>query len=221
MNKKFFDLPEEKRQDIINGALHVFSKYDYKKASTDEIAAQAGVSKSLLFHYFGSKKGLYMFIYSYANEFLIREMSQCHNYEEKDFFKILLDAQACKLRVLLPHPDIILFIFKAYFEEEPSIKPLIDKSFESILTQSSRAFLQRADTGKFKEGVSPEEVLNIILWMSEGFMRNRMAEQALGLQNLPPKDRSAKQLGDLKKYNDEYQKYIDLLRRQFYKPEFI
>ena len=31
MNQKFFDLPEEKQQRIINSALTVFSKYDYKK----------------------------------------------------------------------------------------------------------------------------------------------------------------------------------------------
>ena len=45
MNQKFFDLPEEKQQRIINSALTVFSKYDYKKASTDEIVRLAGISK--------------------------------------------------------------------------------------------------------------------------------------------------------------------------------
>ncbi len=50
MNEKFFALPEEKRHQIINAAIEVFSKYDYKHASTDLIAAKAGISKgSIIF----------------------------------------------------------------------------------------------------------------------------------------------------------------------------
>ena len=38
MNEKFFALPEEKRHQIINAAIEVFSKYDYKHASTDPVS---------------------------------------------------------------------------------------------------------------------------------------------------------------------------------------
>ena len=55
MNEKFFALPEEKRHQIINAAIEVFSKYDYKHASTDLIAAKAGISKGSLFYYFHNK----------------------------------------------------------------------------------------------------------------------------------------------------------------------
>ena len=88
MNNKFFDLPQEKQNTIINAALHVFAKYDYKKASTDEITSLAGISKGLLFHYFENKKGLYLFLYKYAISFFIKEMSSMHDYTETDFFKI-------------------------------------------------------------------------------------------------------------------------------------
>lgn len=49
MNDRFKELPEEKQMAILNAAMEVFAKYDYKKASTDLIAAKAGVSKGLLF----------------------------------------------------------------------------------------------------------------------------------------------------------------------------
>ena len=51
MNEAFFALPEEKRQRILNAALEAFAKHEYKKASTDDIAAKAGISKGLLFYY--------------------------------------------------------------------------------------------------------------------------------------------------------------------------
>ena len=63
MNDKFFDLKKEKQDRMINGALKVFALNGYQKASTDDIVKEAEISKGLLFHYFGSKAGLYIFVY--------------------------------------------------------------------------------------------------------------------------------------------------------------
>ena len=49
MNDKFYALPEEKQSQILNAAYKVFATNQYKKAPTSEIAAEAGISKSLLF----------------------------------------------------------------------------------------------------------------------------------------------------------------------------
>ncbi len=205
MNNKFFDLPQEKQNTIINAALHVFAKYDYKKASTDAITSLAGISKGLLFHYFENKKGLYLFLYKYAINIFIKEMSSMHDYTETDFFKILVNAQMCKLAVLSKHPDIMLFIVQVYYEESPVVKDEIDKSFSAIIADSSRRFLERVDTSKLKDDISAEKLLNIILWMSEGFMRTRTPSQ----------------LADLPKLNEEYLEHIEIMRKQVYKPEFI
>ena len=48
------DISGEKREQIIRAAMKNFSK-----TVMDEIVADAGVSKGLVFHYFGSKKALY------------------------------------------------------------------------------------------------------------------------------------------------------------------
>ena len=66
MNEKFYALPEEKQSKIINAAYKVFATNQYKKAPTSEIAAEAGIPKSLLFHYFHNKRELYLFLWKYA-----------------------------------------------------------------------------------------------------------------------------------------------------------
>ncbi|MGN0696671.1 MAG: TetR/AcrR family transcriptional regulator, partial [Oscillospiraceae bacterium] len=110
MNDKFFELPAEKREQMLNGALHVFAKYDYKKASTEEIAASAGVSKALLFHYFENKRGLYLFAYSYSVDIFQREMRNMRDDSENDFFRMIENAQMCKMAILAKHPDIMMFL---------------------------------------------------------------------------------------------------------------
>ena len=66
MNDKFYALSEEKQSKILNAAYKVFATNQYKKAPTSEIAEEAGISKSLLFHYFHNKLELYLFLWKYA-----------------------------------------------------------------------------------------------------------------------------------------------------------
>lgn len=68
MNDKFFNLPLEKQQRIINAAYKVFSQSSYKKAPMSEIADEGGISKALLFHYFTNKKELYFYLWNSAIE---------------------------------------------------------------------------------------------------------------------------------------------------------
>ena len=75
MNEKFFALPEEKRRRIVNAAMEAFGKNEYKRASTDDIAARAGISKGLLFHYFGSKKELYFYLYRHVERMVAEQVA--------------------------------------------------------------------------------------------------------------------------------------------------
>ncbi|MFA9380254.1 MAG: TetR/AcrR family transcriptional regulator [Acetanaerobacterium sp.] len=50
----------DKRQELLNACVEEFARYGYEKANTNRICEAAGVSKGLLFHYFGTKKKLYL-----------------------------------------------------------------------------------------------------------------------------------------------------------------
>ena len=76
MNEKFFSLPEEKQQAIINAGLRVFSQNTYKKSPVSEIAKEAGISKSLLFYYFRNKKELYLFLWEKCAQVTIEYMRE-------------------------------------------------------------------------------------------------------------------------------------------------
>lgn len=97
------------------------------------------------------------------------------------------------------------FITNAYFEEDPRVRPALADSFSAIVADSSVRFLARADASKLREGVSAEALLNIVLWMADGFMRSRTPEQ----------------LQDLDALNDAFLAHVGLLKKQFYKEEFL
>ena len=50
----------ERRQAILEAALHVFEAGSYSGATTAEIAAAAGISEPILYRHFGSKRDLYL-----------------------------------------------------------------------------------------------------------------------------------------------------------------
>lgn len=47
---------EEKRQKILLAATRVFARHGFDKAATSAIAAEAGVSKALVYHYYDTKQ---------------------------------------------------------------------------------------------------------------------------------------------------------------------
>jgi AcrR family transcriptional regulator len=51
---------DERRAQILGCARRLFSENTYDSVSTSEIAREAGVARSLLHHYFGSKRELYL-----------------------------------------------------------------------------------------------------------------------------------------------------------------
>ncbi len=51
---KFLTLTEEKRLTILNAAFQCFGKFGYEKASINDIAVAAHISKASVFQYFGT-----------------------------------------------------------------------------------------------------------------------------------------------------------------------
>ena len=101
MNDKFFDLKQEKQDRMINASLKIFSRGGYRHASTDEIVKEAGISKGLLFHYFGSKLGLYGFLFDYSARFMLLELSREVKRSETDYFALTKQISGLRHLILL------------------------------------------------------------------------------------------------------------------------
>lgn len=51
---------EERRAQLVVAATRLFTQRAYDEVSMDDVAAEAGVSKALVFHYFSTKRELYV-----------------------------------------------------------------------------------------------------------------------------------------------------------------
>ena len=118
MNEKFFDLKKEKQDRMINAALKAFAINGYKRASTDEIVKDAGISKGLLFHYFDTKLGLYEFVYDYSVRYIVMEMSAAISQKETDFYALYEQKEMCKIQALKNYPYMQQMINRSMQEDD-------------------------------------------------------------------------------------------------------
>lgn len=58
--------PEQRREEIVVAAYRVFAAHDPATVTFEEIAAQAGVSRALVYNYFGDKGSLLAAVYAHA-----------------------------------------------------------------------------------------------------------------------------------------------------------
>jgi len=117
MNGKFFALPQERQEQIINAAYGVFSRNSYKNASMSRLADAGGVSKSLLFHYFLNKKELYLYLWEHACR-LYREKVRKGDAQTTDLFEILCQRVLAGCVFMREAPTIYLFILQCHLDKE-------------------------------------------------------------------------------------------------------
>lgn len=108
----FERLDKEKKEAILSAGIGEFSKKSYRDASTDAITAKSGISKGLLFHYFGSKKEFYFYCLAKALERLTQKTENKANAENKanpknpaDFYHILFAAMNRKMEICMEYKE--------------------------------------------------------------------------------------------------------------------
>lgn len=200
VNERFNNMPMEKQLKIINSALDVFGKYDYKKASMDEIAKSAGISKSLLFHYFNSKKELFMYLYNYGIKIMQHELRRANLERETDFFEMMRKSSKNKIEIMKQYPSLTDFLIHAYYETHVDVADEISKINESIKSKTIFSYFKNIDLSKFKDDIPFDMAINTMLWISDGYLNNKKTT--------------------ILNANDiylEFSKYIDLYEKLFYK----
>ncbi len=170
MNEKFFRLPKERQQAIINAGFLVFSQNSYKKSPMSEIAAEAGISKALLFHYFRNKKELYLFLWEKAAEITVAYLSEFQCYESDDLFEMMERGMRAKFRVMTEYPHMSNFAVKAFYEKEADIAREIQKSYQRFFDLKAKKAICRLDPADFVPGLDLNMMYREMYWASEGYL---------------------------------------------------
>lgn len=170
MNESFYSLPPEKRQRILNAGYRVFSETSYKKAPVAEIAAQADISKALLFYYFRNKQELYLTLWHTAVQITAKSLRECHVLETDDVFEMLRRSLKAKCGLTKVYPYLAAFSLRAYYEQAPDVRTQVQEEYVRQDAASEQAVLSRLDTSQLRPGIDPAQMYRTMIWTSEGYM---------------------------------------------------
>ena len=204
--EKFSSLPVEKQNIIIDAALICFGTNGYKKASISDIATAAGISKALVFHYFGTKKALCLYLIDLCARIIINEINEKFNNAVTDFFDRIKLAANIEISVMKKHPAILSFLDSVYFENDEEVKAEIKAILANSESESLRnkVAFEGIDASKFKDDIDPKLVMKILTLLTDGY-----------LCKIP------KTGIDLDALCEEFDEYIDLFKRNFYKEKYL
>lgn len=206
MNQKFFNLPAQRQDLIRNSAMLEFGANTFKKTSADSIAKRAGVSKSLLFHYFKDKRELYLYLYQYALDVCVKQyVEKSCDFGETDFFLALEKGHKVKMELVRRHPGLFRFVMRTYYERDSVLSPKLRQGLDDLMETTIRDFLSRMDLYKFKDGVDPKSLVRLLTLAAEGMLSETKA--------CTPEE--------IDKLFQEYKKYADMLRQNLYKEEYL
>lgn len=184
MNEKFFYLPAEKQEAILNAGFRVFSQNSYKKSPMSEIADAAGISKSLLFHYFHNKRELYLFLWEKSAQITIEALEKSGCYYQKDLFETLHKGVLTKIQVMRKYPDLGTFVVKAFYEKDPDVCPDIQKSIAKHGAFKANAKLMNLDPEQFVPGLDLEMMYWDMYWASEGYLWEKLQQGEINVDEM-------------------------------------
>lgn len=171
MNESFHQLIPEKKNKIINAGYKVFASSRYQKAPVSEIAAEAGISKSLLFYYFKNKKELYVYLWRSSVDIVKERLAQSDAMDTDDLFEMLRRSLRVKCEIMRQHPHLMEFQAKAYYETDLEITGMIRTEFQALNTASEKHIIEKMNKEGFPEDMDFHYMYQEMMWASDGFLR--------------------------------------------------
>lgn len=179
MNDKFFSLPKAKQEAIINAGFRVFSENSYKKSPMSEIAAAAGISKSLLFHYFYNKRELYFFLWNQCMKATTEALEKNLSFVPNDLFEMMYKGLKIKADVMRRYPDLGAFVVKSYYEKDPDVCEDLQELIAKYTDFKASPILSALDPGQFIPGLDLQMMYRTMYWASEGYLWEKVQTGAL------------------------------------------
>lgn len=203
---KFYTIHAAKQERIINAAIKEFVLSGFEKASTNEIVKDANISKGSLFHYFNSKKDLYVYLIDYSVQ-IIEQFMERIDIDETDVFKRIEDVGLQKMYIHQKYPQIFDFLAACMQEESSEVRKMIKQKVDPIYEHGTKKIYENIDYSKFREGLDIEKAIEILNWTMFGFGEK-------GLRQID----SFENIGDFGElYLEEWKRYSDILKCSFYK----
>jgi len=205
MKPAFFNIPELKRESIINASIDEFASHGYEKSSTDRIILAAGISKGGLYEYITSKEELFIFItehtYGELYGFIRNGLKNDGDEVPDDILERFRLVSSIAIDFYIKKPEYIRFISSTNRINDPVLEEKIKKIF---MKQFLIVFgTIRGDTLRYDR----ERLIDLLIWL--------LAKTRDDFLHAIKKNKNVKKLKSI--YNNNWEFYLSVLKTGIYK----
>jgi AcrR family transcriptional regulator len=160
------------RKRILDAARYVFGANGYDAATNKEIAETAGITTGAIYHYFGSKRDLYVAVFDEVQEIVYGSFK--FSVIGRDTLVERLEA-VLDMAVELNRRDSSITAFVVGVAGEARRHPQLGRLVGAQLADSSDFFrglvLDAASAGELPDDMAPETVVAMVVALTNGLAR--------------------------------------------------
>jgi len=175
-SESFSSLNPEKQNSIRQACIKEFARAGYSSASTNTMCKEAGISKGLLFYYFGSKQRLYLYLTDYCTKLLHDAFYTGLEYPAEDIVTRLLNWTLRKWSLAEQNPLHYAFLVQQQLDCPKDVQQTVDMIRGIAKEKAYQAFSRNLDLSSLRPGVSKEAAMDFVLVAVEG-LRARNIEK--------------------------------------------
>jgi AcrR family transcriptional regulator len=158
----FFNLPEAKRQAIIDLAIEEFAEHDYRGASISRLVERAGIAKGSIYQYFEDKRDLFLYLIDLAGKEKVAILEQVPAPPGLDFFAHIRWLASVGVRAELAHPRLAKVAYRAYYGDLPFHDEVVARVKEASLRYFEGLVRQAIAAGEIDSTIDPDLAVLVI-----------------------------------------------------------
>lgn len=179
--------PAASRERLLRAGLKLFASRGPDGVSVEAIAGEAGLNRRMLYHYFGSKDGLYAAVVERAYQEL--------NSVDVELAYVLLPAEELLEKMirayyefLAGHPEVVRLLTWENLRQGEGLRGLDVSSLKTPIVEALRIALARGKAeGRFRADVDERQLLISCMALSYFYFSNRhTVSRALGIDLTSP-----------------------------------
>lgn len=169
MSKTFFESSSQmeqkkstqKRNQLLNAALDVFSVYGFSGASLDEIAQLANMHKSNIFYYYENKESLYVEVLTTVLQKWLAPLQTLES--ELEPTEALTHYLIQKIESSRDQPKASRLFALEIIQGAPHILPILKGPLKKLFKRKTKVIQTWQEQGKLSQDIDPE-LLIINIW---------------------------------------------------------
>ena len=151
---------KDRRADVLQAALDLFSRYGLHGTSVDQVAARAEVSKSNLLYYFATKEELYVCVLRDLLDVWLAPLREFS--AEQDPQQVIADYIRRKLTASRDRPEASRLFCLEIIQGAPLLRDELDRELRELVVEKSAVIQAWVNAGRLAP-VDPRHLL-FMLW---------------------------------------------------------